>query len=116
MIDDPEPQRAAPVAMSTRVSSSVLVLGAMGFAAPLVAFGQAWALLPRVAMLCVVMFLLAVAGVSLDTRPVQPVPMATAPGRVRAKVAAWVLTLAGPDAEGPLKRFGRWLTPTQAGA
>jgi hypothetical protein len=47
----------------------------------------------------------------LDARPVEPVPMNTRLGRLQARLAAFLFTLAGPYAYGPIYKLGHLVQP-----
>jgi sterol desaturase/sphingolipid hydroxylase (fatty acid hydroxylase superfamily) len=111
MVDDPEPQRLAPIDSSVRVAATALVMMAGALAVPLIALAGTLAWPVRFAWLALVVLLLAVGGVVLDARLVDVTPNGDV-GPVRARAASWVLTLAGREAEGPLRRIGRWLAGT----
>ncbi|MEQ1565813.1 MAG: sterol desaturase family protein [Myxococcota bacterium] len=109
LVADPEPQRNNPVSARHRAVATGLMVAAFVSTSGLTWFADRWSVVARFAALGCSVLLLAVAGVVLDNQPVEPLPADTALGAVRARLAAWVLTLAGPDAEGPLKRLGRAL-------
>lgn len=111
MVADPEPQRRNPLGQPRRHVANAL----MG-AAFVVAMGMTWwsadlALGAKVGLGLGCVFCIATAGVVLDAHPIVPVPTDNTVDRVRARVAAWVLTLAGPGAEGPIHHVGRLIQP-----
>lgn len=110
MVEVEAPARG-PTNIQVQASAALMLVLGGSLAAWLSLHAGQWRFIERIPWLIGVGLALAIAGVMLDARYVEPVPAPTWTGTVRAWVSAALLTLAGPEAQGPLKKLGRWLEP-----
>lgn len=116
MVDDPEPQRAVVLPQWVRHVSTALISVALAVALVVTWHAETWNAAVRVPIALAVLLGVAVAGVVLDARPIEPVAADTPWGRFRARLSAALLTLAGREARGPIHWLGLWVGPPVARA